>query len=269
MPHRMVGVGRSHVGRQRKANEDAFRVMNPQNVWILADGMGGHAAGQIASQMAVEEISRFLSDTLRNAHVEWPFDRDLQLGLEENALINGVRIANVRIYNRSIKDPKCFGMGTTIVATMLSASNELVIASVGDSRCYLMRRGNLVQLTLDHSLLNHLIHVLKMSPEEAREKASSNVIIRAVGLEDDVQVDVLRSPIYSDDIFLLCSDGLSDLVNDHIIAEVMSRYAQDLDMMTQQLIHLANEGGGTDNITVIAIKAEDENTPSMVTFGPL
>ena len=269
MPNRMVGVGRSHVGRQRKANEDAFRVMNPQNVWILADGMGGHAAGQIASQMAVEEVSRFISDALRDPKVEWPFERDLQLGLEENALINGVRVANVRIYNRSIKDPKCFGMGTTIVATMLSASNELVIASVGDSRCYLLRRGNLSQLTLDHSLLNHLIHVLHMSPEEAKEKASSNVIIRAVGLEDDVQVDVLRSAVYSDDLFLLCSDGLSDLVSDQTIAEVMSRYAGDLDMMTQQLIHLANEGGGTDNITVIVLKAEDENTPSMATFGPL
>jgi len=122
---------------------------------------------------------------------------------------------------------------------------------------------------MDHSLLNHLIHKLHMSPEEAREKASSNVIIRAVGLEDDVEVDVIRSPVYSDDIFLLCSDGLSDLVSHQVIAEVISRYADDLEMMTQQLIHLANEGGGTDNITVIVIKAEDENTPSMLTFGPL
>ena len=104
MPHRMVGVGRGHVGRQRQANEDAFRVMNPQNVWILADGMGGHAAGQIASQMAVEETSRFITDALRDPQLEWPFERDLQLGIEENALINGVRVANVRIYNRSIKD---------------------------------------------------------------------------------------------------------------------------------------------------------------------
>jgi len=265
MPHKMVGVGRSHVGRQRKVNEDAFRVLNAHRLWILADGMGGHAAGQVASQMAVEEVSRFMTETLRAPNLRWPFDRDLAQSLEENALVNAARVANVRIYNRSIKEPKYFGMGTTLVTATLAANNELLIASVGDSRCYRLRRGSFNQLTMDHSLLNHLIHVLHMPPEEARSKTSSNVIIRAVGLEEDVQVEVTRSSVYTDDLFLICSDGLSDLVSDALIAETMSRHAHDLDLMTNQLIHLANEGGGTDNITVIVMRAEDENTPSM--FG--
>jgi protein phosphatase len=259
----MVGVGQSDVGRQRQANEDAFKVMNPQRLWLLADGMGGHAAGQIASKMAVEEVSRFMQELLHDPLLTWPFERDLALPLEENALMNALRVANVRIYNRSIKEPKCFGMGTTMVAATLASNNELVIASVGDSRCYRFRRGQLTQLTLDHSLLNHLIYVLKMPPEEAHSKAASNVIIRAVGLEDDVEVDVLRSDVQDGDLFLMCSDGLNDLVSDAQIAEVMSRHAYQLEQMTERLINLANEEGGTDNITVIALRAEEENTPSM------
>ena len=267
MSHRIIAAGHSDVGRQRQANEDAFRLVNTHRLWILADGMGGHAAGQIASQIAVDEIAQFIAHSINHPQFRWPFEQNLNQSFEENALMNAVRVANVRIYNRSLKDPKCLGMGTTVVVAMISAHHELVIASVGDSRCYRYRRGSLNQLTVDHSLLNHLIYNLKLSPEEAREKAGSNVIVKAVGLEDDVEVDLIGSTLYDGDLFLMCSDGLSDLVDDRVIAETIQQYPNRLDQMVHRLIELANQGGGTDNITVIAFQVhEEENTPSLADF---
>ena len=260
MSYRMIAVGHSDVGRQRQNNEDSFVVLNQNHLWILADGMGGHAAGQIASQLAVDEIVRFLTQTIYEPNFRWPFEHDVRLNIEENALIHSIRTANVRIYNRSLKDPKCFGMGTTVIAAMY-AQGRLWLASVGDSRCYRFRDHRLQQLTVDHSLYNHLVHQLKMTPHEAREKAGSNVIIRAVGLEDDVLVDVQHTVVQDRDLYILCSDGLTDLVSEQQIIHSVQQYRHQLDLLVQYLIDLANQAGGTDNITVIAIETLANHTP--------
>ena len=262
MAYRFIAAGGSHVGRQRKVNEDAFLVLNQHQLCILADGMGGHAAGQLASQMAVEEVSRFMVDTLQSPQFVWPFDQDPQKIYEENALINATRVANVRIYNRALKDPQCSGMGTTLVATKMASNGELIIASVGDSRCYIYRNNQLSQLTRDHSLLNHLIYQLHMDPEEARQKAGKNVIVKAVGLEDDVEVDSFRFQANPHDLFLLCSDGLTDLVDEHTIAHILQQYGHNLNFTIQHLIELANEGGGTDNITIILLQVQADQPHS-------
>jgi protein phosphatase len=262
MAYRFIAAGGSHVGRQRKVNEDSFLVLNQHQLCILADGMGGHAAGQLASQMAVEEISRFMVETLQSPQFTWPFDQNPQKSYEENTLINATRVANVRIYNQALKDPQCSGMGTTLVATKMASNGEVVIAAVGDSRCYVYRQKKLSQLTRDHSLLNHLIYQLKMDPEEARKKAGKNVIVKAVGLEDDVEVDTFRFQPYPNDVFLLCSDGLTDLVEESQVERVLQQYGHNLNFTIQHLIELANEGGGTDNITIILLQIQAPQSPS-------
>ena len=263
MPHRLVAAGLSDVGRMRHVNEDSLWFHAGQQAWVVADGMGGHAAGQVASQLAIQEIATFITDTRHHPQFVWPFEPDLTRSVEENILINALRVANVRIYNKSVKEPKYFGMGTTAVAAIRASNDELVIATVGDSRCYRFRRGVLSQLTIDHSLLNHLIYQLKLSPEEAMEKTGTNVIIKALGLDIDVEVDLVSSPLIAGDLFLLCSDGLSDLVSNEQMTELIQHYSGDLHQLTQQLIDHANAAGGTDNISVICMLACEENTPTM------
>ena len=263
MPHRIVAVGLSDVGRMRQVNEDALWFHNGQQIWVVADGMGGHAAGQVASQLAVKEIATFLTDARHRPQFIWPFEPDINRNLEENLLVNAMRIANVRIYNQSVKEPKYYGMGTTAVLAMRSSNDELVIATVGDSRCYRYRRGVLNQLTIDHSLLNHFIYQLKLSPEEAMEKAGTNVIIKALGLDIDVEVDLVSSPLIAGDVFVLCSDGLSDLVPHEQLMDLINRYATDLNTLTQQLVDHANTAGGTDNISVICMQVREDSTHTM------
>jgi PPM family protein phosphatase len=263
MSYQLIAVGHSDVGRQRQNNEDSFLMLNHHQLWVVADGMGGHAAGQIASQIAVDEIAHFLTSSIYEPNFRWPFEHELHLSIQENALSNAIRTANLRIYNRSLKDPKCFGMGTTVI-TALYAQGNLWLASVGDSRCYCYRDQKLQQLTIDHSLYNHLVHQLKMSPQEAREKAGSNVIIRAVGLEDDVLVDVQHLAVQDHDLYLLCSDGLTDLVDHHQIIQTIEQYKHALDILVQTLINLANYAGGNDNITVIVIQVRADATPPVL-----
>ena len=262
MPHRLIAVGHSDVGRSRQVNEDSFWVNNALQAWMVADGMGGHVAGQVASQMAVEEMANFLEGLSGSSDFKWPFDPDLTKSVEENALINALKVANIRIYNRGVKEPQYFGMGTTAVAAMRSGADELIVATVGDSRCYRYRRGQLVQLTVDDSLLNHLIYKLNIPEEEARGKVGSNVIVKALGLEIDVEVELASSTLIENDIYLMCSDGLSDLVSDQQLREHCNRYGHDLHLLTHQLIARANEAGGTDNISVICLLAREENTPT-------
>ena len=269
MSYHFIAAGGSHVGCQRQVNEDAFLVLNDHQLCILADGMGGHAAGQLASQMAVEEVSRFMTDTLKSNQFVWPFEQSPQKSYEENALMNATRVANVRIYNQALRDPQCSGMGTTLVVSQMSSQGELVIASVGDSRCYLYRNQQLLQITRDHSLLNHLIYQLNMSPEEAHQKAGKNVIVKAVGLEDDVEVDTFRTQVQPQDLYLMCSDGLTDLVDESQIVHILNQYGHNLNFAIQYLIELANEGGGTDNITIILLQVQaNQNSYSATNTNP-
>ena len=261
MGHRIIASGQSDTGRARQANEDAFGLFSEHKLWVLADGMGGHAAGQVASQMTVDEIGAFISSGPPEAG-SWPFTPRPSEPLEKSMLMNAVRIANIRVYNRSLREPQCNGMGTTVVALHLGLDGALYLASVGDSRCYRLRGQNFEQLTRDHSLLNHLVDEFGLSLEEAKTRVGSNVIVRAIGLEDDVLVDLHKVTIEDGDRLLLCSDGLSDLVSDQQIAQLLAQPSR-LDRLTGQLIDAANEAGGLDNITVVLLEVRADDTPTL------
>ena len=262
MPLVFSAAAATDVGRKRKANEDAYRLLPHENTWILADGMGGHVAGQVASNMAVEKIADFMERWRHEPDFVWPFEPDPRLSDEANCIQMAVRVANVRIFNRGQSDDACQNMGTTVVALTWSEQAGLIIAHVGDSRCYRLRQGKLQQLTEDHSLVNHLKRVFNLTDEQARARASSNVIVRAVGLEDDVDVDITLVKPEPGDVYLSCSDGLSDLLKDEQIQSVMNINLPNLDQTAQALVNAANQAGGTDNITAVLVAALNASDPS-------
>ncbi len=253
MPLRFIAAGATDVGRARQVNEDAFQLLPEEDLWILADGMGGHASGQVASKMAVEKIADFMTRWRREPEFEWPFEIMDSRSFDENSLANAVRVANVRIYNAAMADEECEGMGTTVVV-MAYGEAGLVIAHIGDSRCYRLRDGKLEQLTEDHSLVNHLKRFFHLSDEEAKARAGSNVIVRAVGLEDDVDADLNVDEPRPGDVYMTCSDGLSDLVDDWIVQQIIAGNDNPQEA-ADALVRAANQAGGTDNITVIILKA--------------
>jgi serine/threonine protein phosphatase PrpC len=251
---KFTAAGVTDVGRARKVNEDAFALCPDHNLWILADGMGGHASGQVASQLAVEKIADFMTRWRHEPGFEWPFEIMDSRSNDENAMANAVRVANVRIYNASLADEACEGMGTTIVA-MIHGDAGMVIAHVGDSRCYRLRDGELRQLTEDHSLVNHLMRFFHLTEAEAKERAGSNVIVRAVGLEDDVDADLNIDHPERGDIYMSCSDGLSDLVDEWIVQSILAGNDDPRDA-AEALVRAANQAGGTDNITVVIVRVD-------------
>jgi len=248
-----VTAGATDVGREREVNEDAFALLAEEKLWVLADGMGGHASGQIASRMAVDVVVDFMSRWRHESDFEWPFDLVEGHSREESALANAIRVANVRLFNRAQTDEACDGMGTTVVAVTYGESG-LVVAHVGDSRCYRLRDAELVQLTEDHSLVNHLKRFFHLSEEEAQQRAGSNVIVRAVGLEDDVEAELTIDQPQPGDRYLSCSDGLSDLVDVSAVTSILTERPEPQEA-ADALVLAANEAGGTDNITVVVLDA--------------
>jgi len=254
MPLRFIVAGATDVGRVREANEDAFRLVPEEQVWVVADGMGGHASGQVASQVASDAIVDFMTRWRHEADFEWPFEIMESRGFEENSLVNAVRVANTRVYNRAQVDEECDNMGTTVVAMSYTEADGLVIAHVGDSRCYRLRGDRFKQLTDDHSLVNHLMRFFHLSEAEARKQAGKNVIVRAVGLEDDVDPDLNVDLPEVGDLYMSCSDGLTDLVDDWIIQQIVAGNLDEPSEAAHALIRAANQAGGTDNVTVVVLK---------------
>jgi PPM family protein phosphatase len=223
----------SDVGSVREGNEDAYLDAPP--LFVVADGMGGASAGEVASGIVVEEF--------RSAH---------SAGTLPDALTDTIQEANARIYEMARQDRAREGMGTTCTAAMLDGA-ELTLAHVGDSRAYRLRGGELVQLTDDHSLVAGLVRLGKLTQEEADVHPQRSVILRAVGVERKIEVDVAKHPLEEGDLFLLCSDGLSGMVRDEVIAETL-RSVSALDEAAEMLIDLANASGGRDNITAVLFR---------------
>jgi protein phosphatase len=246
---RIEVAGLTHVGMKRNHNEDNFLLLPEENLCVVADGMGGHSSGEIASKIAVEELGEFFKMTSRDADATWPFKMDKTRNYDENRLATAIKLANVRIFERASSEQKYKGMGTTIVSIHF-ASNVAYVAHVGDSRVYFYRGGQLRQLTEDHSLLNDYLKAKKLTPEEIEAFPHKNVIVRALGMKDTVQVDVSRVEPQENDVFLLCSDGLSGMVPDGQMQEVLQSQP-DLDRACSQMIDLANAAGGNDNVTCI------------------
>jgi len=240
---------------KRNHNEDNLLLLPEERVFVVADGMGGHSSGEIASKIAVDEVGEFFRMTSQDQDITWPYKMDKQKNYDENRLAVAVKLANQRIFEKASAETKFKGMGTTIVTVYFAKDNEVVIGHVGDSRVYFFRDGQLRQITEDHSLLNDYLKAKKLTPEEIENFPHKNVIVRALGMKDNVVVDVNRVEPRPGDIFLLCSDGLSGMVTDEQIQTVLQN-TKDLDKACAQLIDSANANGGNDNVTAVLARFE-------------
>jgi PPM family protein phosphatase len=234
-------AGASDQGRTRKSNEDAYG-LNLNNAeaacnFVVCDGMGGAAAGEIASQLAVEAMLHAMSPAL----------------VTSKTFQQAVDVANESVHRSAVQNPSRAGMGTTLVA-MATRGNHAWVAHVGDSRCYRMRAGHLERLTLDHSLVDEQVRLGQLTPAQAETSPMRNVITRAVGTQDEVDADMIEFAVEPGDVYLLASDGLMREIDDAKIASILGK-AGDLQQTCAQLIAAANEAGGHDNITCVLARA--------------
>lgn len=246
-------AGETDVGQKRAHNEDTFSIVESENLFVVCDGMGGHASGEVASQMAMETIKTFYKDTRDDPEVTWPYKMDRSKQYEENRLTTAIKYANVRIFEAAKKEPKYHGMGTTITA-LYFIEEGVYRAHVGDSRIYRLRDGVYQQISEDHSLLNDYIKMKKLTPEEIESFPHKNVIVRALGMKESVKVDVMLERPERGDIYLMCSDGLSDEVSDARMGEILMQHGVDVQTACHALIEEANGNGGHDNITVVLVR---------------
>ena len=236
------------TGRVRDHNEDAIGCDPDIGLMVLADGMGGYNAGEVASGIAVQIVTELASE---GASRENRDEIDPHSGMMRQSIVlrDAVYRANKIIFQTAQSQTHCEGMGTTIVACMF-CDNKVSIAHVGDSRAYRVRNGELEQLTMDHSLLQELVDRGFYSAEEAQRSTNRNYVTRALGVEPTVEVEVNEYDVLPEDIYLLCSDGLPDMVEDEDIHLTISTFNDSLDIVSKQLIELANDHGGRDNVSV-------------------
>ena len=248
-----TAAGLSDVGLQREHNEDSFCIASEHRLFVVADGMGGHRAGDIASRMAVNEIKSFF-DLASVDDDSWPPAGGGELTADQARLVSAVKLANQRIFQASVGNRSVQGMGTTLVGAMFNRRDRTIhIAHVGDSRAYRVRRGELAQLTRDHSLLNDYLLVMPNLTDAQKERLPSNVITRALGMQDAVAVDVGLDEVEPGDVYVLCSDGLNGMVGDERILEIIECAAGDIEWAAKALVSEANQNGGEDNITVVLV----------------
>jgi len=243
-------VARTDVGMKRDHNEDSFLVNEDLGLYVVCDGMGGHAGGETASRLAVQTVEKeLISAKLR---VDDPFaaQAPLQESPLAGALREAVEGACAAVFRTSRANPELAGMGTTCVSLLLH-KDQAIVGHVGDSRAYLVRDGQVWQLSEDHSLVNEQVRAGLLTEDEAKHSRLKNVITRSVGFEEDVLVDVVGVETQPGDKFLLCSDGLSNLISNEEIRDAVVR--TDLDNVPESLIQLANDRGGDDNITVVVV----------------
>jgi len=245
-------AAKTDVGMKRTHNEDYFSLIEDEQLFVVADGMGGHASGEVASKLAAETIGEFYQRT-KDEDATWPYKMDRSLSYIENRLVCGIKLANLRIFETASRDIRYKGMGTTIVCGMV-AGDTIYVGHVGDSRAYRVRDGVIEQLTRDHSLLEDYKEAKPdMTAEEERNFPHKNVITRALGMRETVQVDIRAHQIEDGDTFLFCSDGLSGMVTDDQIGAIVTE-AGSLEHAVAKLVDNANRAGGTDNITTLILQ---------------
>jgi PPM family protein phosphatase len=248
---RAIAAGLSDVGRQRVSNEDRYILLPEFNVYVVADGMGGHQSGEVASRMAASTIAGYFREGIGKR-------REVSAG---DRLRAAVTDANAKIFARS-DDSRCHrGMGTTVVAGAFSARDRMFyVAHAGDSRCYLLRAGEITQLTRDHSLVQDALRERPDLTERDLAYLPRNVITRALGIAPNVAIDMRAEPVELGDVFLLCSDGLHGLVNDQEIAHIVWENVVLTDACGK-LVERANRNGGRDNITAVLVRIERDTAP--------
>ena len=255
----LTAFGLTDVGRKRKHNEDAYLLDAERGLFVVADGMGGHAAGEVASRLTVESIQEFISGTEDDHDNTWPFGYNNRYSVDGNRLSTAVERANEKVMRAVVNRPELKGMGTTVVAALFD-EKRVTLVHVGDSRAYLLRDAELRRLTDDHSWVQEQVNAGILSEEEARSHPLKNVVTRALGGGAHVAVDLIEIPVGDGDRYLLCSDGLTGMVSDDEIHDALAS-PRSLEQVVRGLIDLANERGGVDNITAITVEVRTADGP--------
>jgi len=251
---RISHAARTDVGMKRDNNEDNYLVYPEQDLFAVFDGMGGHAAGEVASGIAVREMKEFFELTGKDPEATWPFKDDRSRTYDENRLVTAIKLCNARIIEVSEQDSSKKNMGTTCVSlhfTNRNGESRALVAHTGDSRVYLFRDGKLKRITIDHSLVEEYLRLGKITEEQAKNFPQKNIILRALGQQRQVDVEISAHDPRPADIFLLCSDGLSGMVEDRILESILAKQSGNLEACAKKLLDTANANGGVDNSTVI------------------
>ena len=245
--------GRTDVGRRRKINEDSFLVSPETSLYAVCDGMGGHNAGEVASKMAIETISAFVERSAVEKEITWPWGLDANVSFEANRLKTAIRLANARVYQAADNREELTGMGTTVVAVLVSPG-LVTIGSAGDSRCYRVRDGELSQLTRDDSWVSAALGEGILNSDDVEHHPLRNVITKAVGARDTIDLDVVEHELKPGDVLMLCSDGLHGMINDQEIKRLLVPVPESLEEASARLVDAANEAGGRDNVSVVLLR---------------
>lgn len=245
--------GLSDPGRKRRNNEDTFGVDPAVGLAVVADGMGGHQSGEVASSLAVETLREFVARAHRDADLTWPFGLDTDRSFAANCLSTGVKLANRRVFREADLRDSLAGMGTTLVAVLVR-EDRLTYTGVGDSRTYLSRGQSLRQLTRDDSWVEAAVSQHLIAAGERESHPFRHVLTKAIGLQEDVQFDIGEEQLEDGDRVLLCSDGLHSVLSETQIQEILVRHERDVRATCGALVQAALAGGGPDNVTVVLVR---------------
>ncbi|HRI10604.1 MAG TPA: Stp1/IreP family PP2C-type Ser/Thr phosphatase [Nannocystaceae bacterium] len=252
-PHRIRFAGKTDIGQVRSQNEDSILVPSEMALAVVSDGMGGHACGDVASQITVETLDEFYRESAKASPPTWPLKLPT-MEVERHRMATGIKLANLRIFETASADAGKKGMGCTVVA-MYFHQGRFYVGHVGDSRVYRIREQRIGMLTEDHSLANDYMRMREMTAEEMKGFPQKNVVVRALGLAEQVAVDVIIDEYRTGDVFLLCSDGLCGMISDEAMLQIIAGH-ESLDMACSSLIRAANDAGGNDNISAVLVRVE-------------
>lgn len=246
------GYGATDVGRRRPFNEDSLAMDKESGLFIVADGMGGHNAGEIASRLTVETVSNFIRRARQEEEITWPYGVDPKLSLNANRLRTAIMLANKRVWKEADNRQEYTGMGTTIVAAVVG-DDLISFASAGDSRVYRFRGDKIEQMTVDDSWVQVAINEGVLEPEEAENHPMRNIITKAIGAKESIEFSIKEEKIKEGDVYLLCSDGLHGMLSDDEILEIVLGADGEHEKCVRDLIQAANDKGGKDNVTVLVL----------------
>lgn len=249
--------GATDVGLRRKLNEDSLLVDGALGLFVVADGMGGHNAGEIASRLAVETVGNFVQRSREEEEITWPYGVDPKLSLNSNRLLTAVMLANKRVWKEADNRQDYTGMGTTIVAALVN-DDTISFVSAGDSRAYRLRDEEFRQMTVDDSWVQAAVDEGVLLPEEAESHPMKNIITKAIGAKENIDISVEEYELEDNDLYILCSDGLHGMIPDRQISEMVRSSNGSLEGLVQELIATANDKGGKDNVTALALRFRRE-----------
>jgi len=249
----LEAYGQTDVGRRRKLNEDNFLVDDEASLYSVCDGMGGHNAGEVASKLAIESLQAFIEKSHKEKEITWPYGLDVNLTFDGNRLKTALKMANKKVFRAADNREEYTGMGTTAVAALVSGS-VMTVGSAGDSRCYLLREGALSQITRDDSWVSAAWAEGILSSEEIERHPLRNVITKAIGAKETIEIEIVEHSLQAGDVALLCSDGLHSMINDEAILKALTPNPGSLQEAAQRLIDAANEAGGKDNVSVVLLR---------------